>query len=261
MVHRFFFAFLVLGLMAGSNIAARAEDPPVIAAASDLQFALPEVAAAFEKETGLSMRLTFGSSGNFTRQIRQLAPFQIFFSADESYVEQLARDGLTQDEGTLYARGRIVIVVPNGSALEPDGTLNDLKRALAEGRLTKFAIANPEHAPYGKRAEEALRHAGLWDDIRKRLVLGENVSQAAQFAVSGSTDGGIIAYSLALSPKIAEAARFALIPENWHAPLNQRMVLLKGAGATAKQFFSFLQGKAARAILKKYGFLLPGEGS
>jgi len=261
MLQRFAVVLFVVAALAGSVFAARADEPPVIAAASDLQFALPEVAAAFERETGLTVRLTFGSSGNFTRQIRQGAPFQLFLSADEGYVQQLAREGLTGGDGTLYALGRIVIVTPLGSALEPDEALNGLKRALGEGRLKRFAIANPEHAPYGKRAEEALRHAGLWNDIQDKLVLGENVTQAAQFAVSGSTDGGIIAYSLALSPKIAKAAHYALIPEDWHAPLRQRMVLLRGAGATAREFYSFLQGKASRAILKKYGFLLPGEGS
>lgn len=261
MPRRFFVSLFVFVLVLAVGLAARAEEPPIVAAASDLQFALPEVVSAFERETGASVRLTFGSSGNFARQIRQGAPFQIYLSADESYVEQLARDGLTQDEGTLYALGRIVIVVPPGSPLEPDGSLQDLKQALAEGRVKKFAIANPEHAPYGRRAEEALRHAGLWNGIEDKLVLGENVSQAAQFALSGSTDGGIIAYSLALSPKIAKAGRSALIPDSFHEPLRQRMVLLKGAGATARQFFSYLQGKAARAILKKYGFLLPGEGS
>ena len=243
------------------SVGAPADESPTVAAASDLQFALTEVAKAFTAETGLEVKLAFGSSGNFARQIRQGAPFEIYLSADEDYVLSLARDGFTRDEGALYAVGRIVILVPLGSPLEADGSLEDLRAALEDGRVQKFAIANPEHAPYGRRAEEALRHAGLWEAIQGRLVLGENVSQAAQFATSGSTQGGIIAYSLALSPKVAKLGMFELIPEDWHAPLRQRMVLLGSAGPTAQQFFAFAQEPAARAIMHLYGFVLPGGHS
>jgi molybdate transport system substrate-binding protein len=252
---------IMLTAAAGWTVAARAQDAPTIAAAADLQFALTEVATAFAAETGLEVKLIFGSSGNFARQIRQGAPFQMYLSADENYVLDLARDGFTRDDGELYAVGRLVILVPHGSPLRPDGSLEDLRAALAEGRVQKFAIANPEHAPYGRRAEEALRHAGLWEVIEDRLVLGENVSQAAQFATSGSTQGGIIAYSLALSPKVSALGTFELIPAEWHDPLRQRMVLLKGAGATAERFYAFVQQPAARAIMRQYGFVLPGEES
>jgi molybdate transport system substrate-binding protein len=238
-----------------------AEDPPTVAAAADLQFALTDVAEAFRAETGLEVKLAFGSSGNFARQIRQGAPFAMYLSADEDYVLELSKDGFTRDEGALYAIGRIVIIAPHGSPLRADDALEDLRAGLEDGRVQKFAIANPEHAPYGKRAEEALRHAGLWDAIEPRLVLGENVSQAAQFATSGSTQGGIIAYSLGLSPKVSALGSLALIPEDWHAPLRQRMVLLTSAGATAERFFAFVQEPAARAIMRRYGFLLPGEES
>ena len=237
----------------------KAQDAPVIAAAADLRFALVEVADAFTAETGRKVRLAFGSSGNFFRQIREGAPFEMFLSADEQFVLDLAAKGLTIDEGTLYAIGRIVIIAPNGSPLKADGELADLKVALADGRLKKFAIANPEHAPYGRRAEEALRHAGLWDAIKDKLVLGENVAQAAQFATSGSTQGGIVAYSLALAPSVADRGAFALIPESWHRPLRQRMALLNGADDIAREFYAFLQGPAARAIMRRYGFVLPGE--
>jgi molybdate transport system substrate-binding protein len=240
------------------NVAA-ADDVPNIAAASDLQSALPEVSAAFTAATGRAVELSFGSSGNFFRQIQEGAPFQLFLSADEVYVEQLASAGLTEGGGDLYAIGRIAIIVPRGSPLKPDGTLKDLAAALGEGRVQKFAIANPEHAPYGRRAEEALRHAGLWEAIEDKLVLGENVSQAAQFATSGAADGGIIAYSLALSPNIAKLGDCALIPDSWHEPLRQRMVLLKGAGETARMFHDFVMSKPGRTILNRYGFVLPGE--
>lgn len=234
-------------------------EAPVVAAASDLQFAVEQIAAAFNRETGHGLRLTFGSSGNFARQIRQGAPFELYLSADEDYVLDLARDGFTLDEGTLYAIGRIVMMTPHRSPLEADGTLASLATALDERRITRFAIANPDHAPYGKRAEEALRHKGLWDTIRPFLVLGENVSQAAQFATSGNAEGGIVAYSLALAPQVAVRGRFELIPEDWHAPLRQRMVLLKDPGPVAERFYDFLQQPAARKILEQNGFVLPGE--
>ena len=234
-------------------------DEPTIAAAADLQFALEEIAATFRNETGRSVKLSFGSSGNFARQIRQGAPVQMYMSADENYVRDLARDGFTRDEGSLYAVGRMVIITPHGSPLKADGSLDDLKAALADGRVIRFAIANPEHAPYGRRAEEALRYVGLWEAIRPKLVFGENVSQAAQFATSANAQGGIIAYSLALAPRVAALGRFDLIPENWHSPLRQRMALIKNAGPVAERFFEFVQQPPARAIFRKYGFVLPGE--
>ena len=236
-----------------------AVEPPVIAGAADLQFALAEIAEAFRAETGLSVTLTFGSSGNFARQIRQGAPFEMFLSADEDYALGLARDGFTRDEGTLYGIGRIVIFVPHGSPLRPDGGLDDLGAGLADGRITRFAIANPEHAPYGKRAEEALLHRGLWEAIQPKLVLGENVGQAAQFATSANAEGGIIAYSLARSPRVSALGSYALIPAEWHSPLRQRMVLLKNSGPVAERYYEYVQQPAARAIFRKYGFVLPVE--
>lgn len=248
---------LAIGLawsMAASAAPARAAN---IAAASDLQFALPEIARRFTQETGLEVQLTFGSSGNFMRQIVQGAPFEMFLSADEAFVRELARHGRTEGEGDLYATGRIVLFAPAGSPLEPDLDMAHLEAALRDGRVRRFAIANPEHAPYGRAAEEALRHRGLWQAVEPKLVLGENVSQAAQFATSGAAQGGIFAYSLALSPAIRARGRFVIIPEIWHAPLRQRMVLIESAGETARRFYAYLQQPAARAVLREYGFALP----
>ncbi|MBC7944330.1 MAG: molybdate ABC transporter substrate-binding protein [Burkholderiales bacterium] len=236
-----------------------AADVPVAAAASDLQFALQEVATAFTKQSGRQVKLVFGSSGNFRRQIAEGAPFELFLSADESYVLALAKEGKTLDNGVLYAIGRIALIAPNDSPLKPDAELKDLTAALADGRIRKFAIANPEHAPYGRAAQQALTKAGLWDKIKPALVLGENVSQAAQFATSGSAQGGIVAYAQVLSPTIAKLGTYALIPAEWHEPLQQRMVLTKNAGDAAKLFYQYLQSAPARAIFKRYGFALPGE--
>jgi molybdate transport system substrate-binding protein len=260
-MHRTLLAGVLCACLASQAAAQHPGRPesPVIAAASDLQFAVEKVAAAFGAETGHTLRLVFGSSGNFARQIRQGAPFELYLSADEDYVLALARDGFTRDQGTLYAIGRIVVMTPHGSPLEADGTLASLATALDEGRIKRFAIANPDHAPYGKRAEEALRHKGLWEAIRPHLVLGENVSQAAQFAASGNAEGGIVAYSLALAPQVAARGDFELIPEDWHAPLRQRMVLLKDAGTVAERFYHYLQQPAARRTFEQYGLVLPGE--
>lgn len=242
-----------------ASVPAAAQTAPNIAAASDLRLALTEVAAQFERDTGQKLSLTFGSSGNFYRQFRQGAPFQLFLSADEDYVLDLAKAGKTVDQGTLYAIGRLAVVAPKGSPLRIDGNLNGLRAALRAGRVTRFAIANPEHAPYGKRAEEALRHARLWAPLAGRLVLGENVSQALQFATAGGAQGGIVAYSLVLDPGFAARANYALIPAAWHKPLRQRMVLLKDAGPVAQRFYRYIRQPAARRIFVRYGFALPGE--
>ena len=248
----------VLSLL-GSPVSAIAQDVAVVAAAADLQFALSEVASQFTKDTGKEVKLAFGSSGNFHRQIKEGAPFDIFLSADEGYVLDLAKEGLTVDEGVLYGIGRIVLIVPPESPLKPDGSLKDLAARLGEGAVKKFAIANPDHAPYGRAARAALKTAGLWDRLEGKLVLGENVSQAAQYATTGSAAGGIIAYSLALSPKVSALGQFALIPADWHEPLRQRAVLTRRAGETARSFYAYLQSPAARAVLKRFGFVLPGE--
>ncbi|MEO6528545.1 MAG: molybdate ABC transporter substrate-binding protein [Gemmatimonadaceae bacterium] len=235
------------------------DDAPPIAAASDLNAVLPELVALFTKETGKSVKVTFGSSGNFAQQILNGAPFQVYLSADEGYVEKLAAAGKTIGQGALYATGRIGLFAPNGSPMRPTGDLADLVAAVRDGRLQKFAIANPEHAPYGRAAREALTHLGIWDAIQPRLVLGENVAQAAQFATSGSAQGGIIPLSLAHTPQVKRAGHFVLIPAHWHAPLRQRAVVVRGAGETARAFYAFLQTPRARAIFRRYGFTLPGE--
>lgn len=248
-----------IALLLAIAASVRAQDVATIAAASDLKFALDEVLARHEAETGQKSRVTYGSSGNFFAQIGQGAPFELFLSADEEFVFKLADRGIAKDRGALYATGRIVLFAPNGSPLLADSQLIDLARAVTDGRLVKLAIANPEHAPYGRAAREALVSKGLWNAIEPKLVLGENVSQAAQFAVSGSTQGGIFALSLALSPAFARAGSYALIPQSLHQPLRQRMVLTTRAGPAAQAIYAYLQAPVARTILKKYGFELPGE--
>ncbi len=236
-------------------------DVPAIAAASDLKFAVEEIALHFRADTRRELRLSFGSSGNYFQQIAQGAPFQLFMSADENFVFKLHAAGRTEDRGALYATGRIVLFVPQGSPIQPDAAMAGLKKALAAGQIRRFAIANPEHAPYGRAAEQALRKLGLWEGLRERMVLGENVSQAAQFAAGGSAQGGIFAYSLALAPQLSKLGHYALLPEELHDPLRQRMVLIKGAGDTARAFHAYLQQPAAQAIFVRHGFTLPQAAS
>lgn len=252
-------ACLLLGLACLTGCRRRqAEAPPVVAAAADLVFALEEVGQRFRSVTGQEVRFTFGSSGKLAQQIEQGAPFQVFLSADEAFARRLEQGGLTVGEGRTYAEGRLAYFVPTGSPLKPDGTLKDLGEALRDGRLRKLALANPEHAPYGLRAKEALQSAGLWKAAQLRLVLGENASQAATFALSGQAQAGLIAYSLTQAPAFQGSGTAALVPVDRHSRLIQRMVLLKGAGAAAARFYAYLQTEEARRVLARHGFTLPG---
>lgn len=240
---------------------ARASEAPVIAAAASLQFALEEIADAFAAEAGEAVRISFGASGNLRRQIEQGAPFEVFLSADEEQVLALDRAGMTEDEGVVYAVGRLVLLVPAESPIDVERGLDGLAEALDAGAVRRFAIANPEHAPYGVAAVEALTGAGLMERIRPRLVIGENIAQAAQYALSGSAEGGLTAYSLVLAPEVAaQGGRFVLLPESTHTPLRQRMALVAGAGDTARHFHAFLQGPAAGDIFERHGFTLPTTG-
>jgi molybdate transport system substrate-binding protein len=239
---------------------AHAQDAaPLVGAAATLQFALVEVAGRFRAETGQAVRLTFGSSGNIVRQIEQGSPVELFFSADEAFVFRLAESGHVRDRGVLYAVGRIVLLVPPGSPIRAETGLEGVRAALDAGQLRRFAIANPEHAPYGRAAEQVLRGAGLWERIRPHLAIGENVAQAAQFALAGGSQGGIVAYSLAVAPAMRGRASFQLLPETLHEPLRQRMALTRRAGTVAERFHAYMQEPAAREIMHRHGFLLPGE--
>ncbi len=236
-----------------------AAQAPAIAAAADLKYALAEIADAYRRGTGGDVRIAYGSSGNFTQQIEHGAPFELFLSADEAYVERLAAKGYTRDAGTLYAVGRVALFVPRGSPLAADPALADLALAVRDGRVRRFAIANPEHAPYGRAARDVLQHAGLWDAISPSLVLGENASQAMQFAAGGGAQGGIVPWSLTKAPEVAKLGTAVLLPAQWHRPLRQKMVLMKSAGPQTAAFHAYLGSPEARTIFVRHGFSLPGE--
>ncbi len=248
-------AALVLACSAVVN--AQGADVPIVAAAADLNAALPEIVAAFTRHTGKTVTLTFGSSGAFTQQIQNGAPFQLFLSADERYVERLMMARKTEGAGVRYATGRLALFLPHQSRIQSDSLLHGLAAAIRAGRIKRFAIANPAHAPYGRAAQQVLEARAVWDAIRPQLVLGENASQATQFAMSGSAEGGIIPLALARTPAVARAGTVSIIAAGMHEPLHQRVVVLKGAGATAYAFYAFLQSARARDIFTRHGFTRP----
>lgn len=247
---------LILVVMCLMPIAPAQAEKITIAAAADLKFALDEIVAGFRKSHPADeIQVSYGSSGKFQTQIQQGAPYDLFFSADISFPRQLARLGLAASEVKPYAVGRIVLWSAGQDAAKI--TL----ASLADPSFKRIAIANPKHAPYGKRAEEALRAAGVWESVRSRLVLGESVAQAAQFVQSGNAQAGIIALSLALSPELTKKGGYVLIPATLHQPLEQGYIITRRGGekTLAATFSDYMDSKPARGIMTKYGFVLPGQ--
>lgn len=229
-----------------------APKPALVAAAANSQPALAErVPLFFAREHAGKISISLGSSANLVRQIQQGLPAELFLSADEDFVLRLADAGLTPDRGTVYATGRIALLAPASSPLLLDGRLEGLTAGLP--RIGKFAIANPELAPYGRAAVQALQKLDLWSALEPKIVLGENIGQATQFVTTGAAQAGISALSLVLALPAAQV-RYVLIPAELHAPLRQRMVLLKNAGPTARAFYDFLQSPAAKAMLARHGY-------
>ena len=224
-----------------------------IAAAADLQFALADAAHQFQQQRPQAeLAINYGSSGNFYAQIRNGAPFDLFFSADVQYPRNLVKDGLAREDAVfLYAAGKIAVWVPAASKLDP-------ATALRDPAAQRVAIANPAHAPYGRAAEAALHSMGLYDSVAKKLVLGENISQTMQFVQSGAADVGIVALSLALAPNVRGQGRYWEIPQESYPKMEQGGVILKDS-TEARQFRDWLLAPAGRALLKQYGFSLPGD--
>jgi len=247
------------GLIALAPTRAWASEGPLVAAASDLTGALPIIAERFRRAGGGPVRLTFGSSGALTRQIEAGAPFEVFLSAEASLARRLAAAGRTQGPGRVYGQGRLVIFARTGSRVRPAGGTAELIRALRDGRIRRLAIANPEHAPYGRAAREALTALGVWRLAEPRLVLGDSAAQAARFAMTGGAEADLLPLSLALGPELARAGAHARIDPALHAPLVQTVVLLQGAGQEARAFFDFLASPPARAVLRDFGLAPDGD--
>jgi molybdate transport system substrate-binding protein len=229
--------------------------PPelTVAAAADLQFAFGEIAARFEAQTGKRVTLVFGSTGQLTQQIENGAPYDLLAAANIAYVRQLAQQGLTRPGSeALYARGRIVLAANRQAGLHLSGL-----DGLLDPRVQHIAIANPEHAPYGVAAKQALQAAGLWEALQPKLVLAENVRQALQYVQTGDAQAGIIALSVANAPEI----EWTLIDDALHQPLDQALAIIAASpnAELAAQFVAFVNGPQGRPIMRRYGFILPGE--
>ena len=239
---------LLLGL-ASFSVGALAQNAPIrVAAASDLKFVLSELGARFERETGLQLAITYGSSGNLARQLTQGLPMDLFLSADEALIDRLHKAGWARDAGVVYARGRLAWVVPKNSQAALDADLKGLK-----GHKGKLSIANPEHAPYGRAARAALQQAGLWDKLQPQLVLGENVSQAMQFVSTGAAQAALVALTLASAPELAARIRYTAVNPALHPPIIQRMALQRNAGSGAQRFYEFLQSPVAKQLFQQHG--------
>ena len=260
---RYFLYLTIAALLVASGSALRARQQQTslrVAAAADLQFALKDIAQQYEHQTGRKVEVTFGSSGNFFAQLQNGAPFDVFFSADVEYAARLEQSNLIEPKSLLkYAVGKIVIWMPAGSRIDLAGRKWD---ALLDPTVQKIAIANPEHAPYGRAAVDALKHAGLYEKVQPKLVYGENISQAAQFVQSGNAQAGIIALSLAVSPAMKSGQRWG-IPVDQYASIEQAAVILKSARDkdAARAFLAFVSGDAGQRTLGNFGFAIPKVAS
>jgi molybdate transport system substrate-binding protein len=245
---------LALGLLATLLTGRAQAEQATAAVAAGMKFAMDDIAAAFRKAHPKdTFEVVYGATGKLQTQVQQGAPFDLFFSADNTAPLDLAKAGFAGSEMRIYAIGHLVIWSTSVDASKL--TLADL----ANPKFARIAIGNPKVAPYGKRAEEALHKAGLWDKVAARLVLGENVTQTAQFVESGNAQVGLIALSLALSPELAKKGGYALVPDDMHQPLEQGFIVTKrGAGnPVAQAFAKFMQSKEVKAILSRYGYSLP----
>jgi molybdate transport system substrate-binding protein len=246
---------ILLSLLTLYGAISIAQTATTVAAASDLKFALEEIVANYKADKGQDVKLVFGSSGVLWQQIKNGAPFSLFMSADEAYVDDLHKNGLTVDKGSLYAIGRIVLLEKKSGSIKLGADKEGLIRAIREAR--KIAIANPDHAPYGRAAKEYLLSMGVWDQAQAKLVFGENISQATTFALTGSADFAISALSLAISPQVQSQSNYVLIPDHLHKPLRQKMALIKNTAPSAKDFYLYLQEPKSKQVMVRYGFVAP----
>jgi molybdate transport system substrate-binding protein len=246
--------FLACASSASCDKRAAPSEPLKVAAAADLSFAFKDVGAAYEKKTGEKVVFSFGATGLLEKQLAEGAPFDVFAAANVSYADDAVQAGACQgDSKVLYATGHIVLYSTKEAAFHPR-TMADL----TDPRVAKIAIANPDHAPYGKAAKQAMERAGVWDKVQSKVVYGENVQQTLQFAQSGNADVAIVALSLAT----VTPGESVPIPTELHDPIYQALVACthgKAGTQEARKFIAFVQSAEGHAVMRKYGFLLPGE--
>ena len=251
---RYAVLFLFCTLVTRQSIA---EETPVIAVASNFAPVTEEISKQFTALTGKNIRISAGASGTLFRQIESGAPFELFLSADEEYVQRLYEKGLTIDNGSIYAIGILVLYIPHTSHLEYRQNMDGIIRQIILDKSCTVAIANPELAPYGMAARQVLNRFRTANNLQGREILGENVGQTAQFALSGTVDAAFLPYSLAITPPMQNTGHFEQVPAGWYRPVVQRMVLMKNAGAVASDFYDYLSSKAAQQIIIKFGYSIP----
>ena len=244
---------ILCSLICFSSIATAAE-APLVAVASNLTQAMTEIADHFQATSGIKVKLSFGSSGNFTRQILQGAHYQLFLAADKKSVDLLRDHGQQLFRNAEFARGRIGFFIPVDSHLSGTTDLQSIVQAIEFEDYRRLVIANPEVAPYGLAAVQALTSAGIWIIDRKKLLLGENAAQAVQFSLSGSVDIGIIPAAAAREPKVIQHGRFFPIPESWHQPIQQYLLLLSDTNPAGARFYNYLLNSESQGILIKFGY-------
>ena len=226
-----------------------------VAVAANMKDAFSEIVTAFQATGKPGLRVVYGSSGNFTAQIMNGAPFNLFISADEYFPLELYKNGKTVDEGKVYAIGKLAIITKNSSGIQLNGDKASIVNAL--NKANKIAIAKPELAPYGKAAVEYLKAGGLWEIAKGKLVYGDNIGLTTTYIVTGAADLGFTAVSLAKSAEVSKDTNYLLLNDRMYEPIKQKMVLMKGAPAEAVELYQFMQGSTAQAILRKYGYITP----
>lgn len=242
------------GAMAVGGGATQAARPTLVAAASSLRFVVDEIVSAFQREAGDTVKISFGATGTLVAQIESGAPFEVFLAADVASPQRLAKAGLTVGAPRIFATGEIAVAAAKNLGIEADDTLAGLGRVLEAGMIRRFAIANPELAPYGAAARQALMAAGLWERVQPRLAMGENIGQAAQFVASGAAQAGMMARSLAISPEISGRLQVFGVSKSLYTPIDHGMAVLNGARKEARAFAAFLEGPTVRDILIRGGF-------
>jgi molybdate transport system substrate-binding protein len=228
---------------------------PAIAVAANMKDAFAEIVMAFKAPNKAEIKVVYGSSGNFTAQIMNGAPFSLLIAADEQFPLELYKNGKTVDEGAIYAIGKLALIAKISSGIQLRDSRADIAQAI--GKANKIAIAKPELAPYGRAAVQYLKAEGLWDLAKNKLVYADNIGLATTYVVTGAADLGLTALSLAKSPEVAKETSFLLIQPGSYEPIKQRMVVMKGAPPEALDLYRFMQGSQAKAILQKYGYITP----
>lgn len=232
-----------------------AADKAIIAVSANMARTISHIQTLFTEKTGYKIDISLGASGSLTHQIAHGAPFSVFLSADPDYIRRLIEQKITDQPSVHYATGRICLYIPENSRLKQYNSIESLINQLSHGHFSRFAIANPAHAPYGRAAKMALQTAGLWALDSGKFVIGENVAQTYQFCKNNSVDLGIVAWSHHLTNK--NKSECFLIPEHWHKTIEQHMVLLDNHNKVARQFLDFMQSSQVREILKQHGYGLP----